>query len=321
MTQLLGLTSVVVPVRNALGFLPRTVPSVLAAARWSSAEVIYVDNGSTDGSAEYLASIAEDCIRVCSLPRGSIAGVRNFGAGQAHGEFLSFLDSDCAIEPDYFEQAVDAIRSSGAAATGFQVDLPPHPNWIEVAWHELHHIRAARNVKYLNSGNFFTRRSAFEGVGGFREDLTTGEDAELGQRYNAAGFTIFASPAVKAVHLGNPQTLPQFYRRMLWHGLGMFGTVSMRRLDRPTAMMLLHFALSGLGLATLFLSGLSLASRVTIAIGLQAAVPIATVMYRQMRTGRRSSLFAGVSLYWLYYWARIQALGLVALKRTDGYWR
>ena len=57
-TRAHGTVSVVVPVRNALAFLARTVPSVLEATRRSGAELIYVDNGSTDESRQYLANRA-----------------------------------------------------------------------------------------------------------------------------------------------------------------------------------------------------------------------------------------------------------------------
>src|SRR5687767_3985262 len=94
--------TVVVPVLNAMRFLPHTVPSLLEAVRdTEGVELVYVDNGSTDSSYEYLSSVGKDGVSVTRLERDPreatrnlSAAARNFGAGHARGEFLSFLDAD-----------------------------------------------------------------------------------------------------------------------------------------------------------------------------------------------------------------------------------
>jgi glycosyltransferase involved in cell wall biosynthesis len=312
--------SVVVPVLNANRFLPLTLPSVLeAAANTVGVELIYVDNGSTDGSDKYLGSIANKGIQVQRLPKSSIAAVRNFGARCARGQFLSFLDADCSVSPHYFDAALDVVRSTGAAATGCEVEAPPDPHWIEAAWHNLHYVGRDREVRYLNSANFFVSRQAFENVGGFREDLRTGEDAELGQRLISAGYRIREASAVGAIHLGNPKSIREFYRRNVWHGLGMLATVNHHRIDKPTTMMILQFFATLSGLVVLFGGPLSLPSRGLIALVLQLVVPSITVAHRARQTGRTSRLSAGVALYWLYYWARLHAFFLVVAGRSGGY--
>jgi glycosyltransferase involved in cell wall biosynthesis len=159
---------VVVPVLNGMGFLPTTVPTLLAAGRHAGqVEFIYVDNGSTDGSDEYLRGRESEGIRLYDRKGDTIAGMRNFGARQGTGQFLSFIDGDCSIPERYFEFAVSVLRSTGAAATGCEIHVPEQPHWIESAWHDLHYVGRDRDVRYLNSGNFFVSRSAFERVGSF----------------------------------------------------------------------------------------------------------------------------------------------------------
>jgi len=312
--------TVVVPVLNGMNFLPETIPTLLAAGRYAGqVEFIYVDNGSTDGSDDYLRGRESEGIRVYSRKGDTIAGMRNFGARQGTGQFLSFIDGDCSIPERYFEIAVSVLRSTGAAATGCEIHVPEQPHWIESAWHDLHYVGRDRDVRYLNSGNFFVSRSAFERVGGFREDMWTGEDAEIGERLTTAGERIRACPDVKAIHLGNPKSISQFYRRNVWHGLGMFGTVSWNRVDKPTAMLGVHLIATIVGLAVLLTTALSPLWRVGIALGLQIVAPLVTVVYRGRRTGGWRSGVSGVFLYWLYYWARIQALALVAVGRSGRY--
>jgi glycosyltransferase involved in cell wall biosynthesis len=310
----------VVPVLNARGHLATTVPTLLAAGcRYGPVEFIYVDNGSTDGSFELLEAFAARNVRRFRLPNARIAAVRNYGAKQTNPEYLSFIDADCAIPEDYFENAVGVIERAGAAATGCGVDLPASPDWIEATWHDLHYVARDRDVAYLNSGNFFVTKSAFDVVGGFREDLWTGEDAELGLRLRSAGYRIRSSPSVNAIHYGNPKSLGAFYRRTVWHGLGMFGTVTWGAIDKPTAMLFAHLLLTGLGVALMALMRASLLARAGTFVALQLVVPVATVLYRMSQTRLTRRALPGVVLYWLYYWARAQALAVVMLGRAKDY--
>jgi glycosyltransferase involved in cell wall biosynthesis len=312
--------SVVVPVLNGMRFLPITLPTLLAAGRRvGSIELIYVDNGSTDGSREFLRSWESKGLKTHEVEGGTIAGMRNRGARQSSGTYLSFIDSDCSVPENYFEEAIDVLRSTGAAATGCEIHVPEHPHWLEAAWHDLHYFGRDRFVPYLNSGNFFVSRAAFQSVGGFREDMVTGEDAEIGQRLVLAGHRIFASPRVKAIHLGNPKSIREFYRRNVWHGLGMFGTVSRKNLDRPTAMLAIHLLATILGIVALLSGQVPIGARLLIAIGLQLLAPVATVIYRGMKTQQWRSAPIGVPLYWLYYWARAYALAIVAFGLSDRY--
>lgn len=316
--------TVIVPLLNAMRFLPQTVTSLLeAAAETPGVELLYVDNGSTDGSYEFLAARGITVERIEREPgaarRNLSAAARNAGARKAHGDFLSFLDADCAIGRNYFNEALDVLRSTGAAATGCETEAPPDRHWIESTWHDLHYVGRYREVHYLNSANFFISREAFEAIGGFREDLPSGADAEIGQRLTNARYRIQEAPAVGAIHLGNPKSVREFYRRSVWHALGMFGTVNLRRIDKPTAMMGSHLLATIAGLAILFGGTFDLATRIAVALLLQLAVPAITVAYRARQTGRPSRFLEGVMLYWLYYWARLQGFALVAAGKGTRY--
>jgi glycosyltransferase involved in cell wall biosynthesis len=305
---------------NAMQFLPTTIPSFLeAAANTGGVEVICLDNGSTDGSFEYLASLVSDSLRLERRAKVSISALRNWGAALGTGDLISFLDADVYVAPQYFNDALRVLSSSGASATGCEYDLPPNPGWIESAWHALHYTGRSRDVQYLNAGNFVVRRAAFNAVRGFMESLPTGEDAELGQRLIRAGHRIYATPEVAAIHLGNPKTIRGFYRRNVWHGVGMFGTVRRDAIDRPTAMMILHGVATVLGVGVLFFGSSAILSRFGLALALQFAVPLATIFYRALKIRRQFPPAQTLFLYWLYYWARLQALFLVVTRAERTY--
>jgi glycosyltransferase involved in cell wall biosynthesis len=311
--------SVVMPVFNSMRYLPRIVPALLSAGRrHGNVEFIFVDNGSTDGSFEHLGNLGANT-RLLSLPGRSIGAVRNFGAKEARGRYISFIDADCEIEPFYFDAAIETLRSSGAFATGHVVDMPPSPGWIEAAWHNLHFRGDARYVAYINTANLFVDRTAFNRVNGFREELVTGEDAELGQRLNTGGFLMYANPAVRAMHLDNPKSVRQFFRRQVWHGIGMFGTVRWNSIDKPTMALMLHLGATIAGLIVVATMRWPLADRLAMAAVLQLMVPGLTVGVRLFRARRVASVVPGVFLYWLYYWARAQALLVIVFGQSRKY--
>ena len=312
--------TVVIPVLNANAHLVRTVPTVLEAARHTKGvQIIFVDNGSTDGTLEFLQSVSQANVRVLPTTGMTISAMRNRGARLGTSKYLSFLDADCAIGSTYFEDAIAVLESTGADATGCEYALPEQPHWLEQTLHDLHYIGRDRDVVALNAGNFFITREAFDDVGGFREDLHTGEDSDIGQRLVLAGRRVYECTRVQAVHYGNPKSIGAHYRRSVWHGLGMFATVSRHRIDRPTAMLGVHILATLFGLGLLFGTKAPMAARILGAVLLQLLVPALTVLYRIARVRRAPKVVPAIVLYWVYYWARIHALVLVLSGRAGGY--
>lgn len=307
--------SVILPVLNSMRTLPQCLRSILAAAaRYRAIELIVVDNGSTDSSCEFAAAIPWPETILLQRPRLTVPALRNEGAALAHGDLLSFIDSDCAVPPDYFYTAVRSLHETGAAATGCMYALPPNPGWIEEVWHRLHAHQRDGLVQYLNAGNFLIWASIFRAAGGFDARLITGEDAELGQRLNSFGYRIFECHAVRAEHLGNPKTLRAFYKKQAWHGLGMFGTFRVWPPDRPTYMTLLHLLLCMLAASIAILLPFQAIYAIPVALCLICAVPAATVIYRIVQGRTAYKPLAGIMLYALYYSARISALVKMAFR-------
>jgi len=311
--------SVVIPVYNSIRHLKACMDAVSAAMRrHGGVEVIALDNGSTDGSYELLISGYGSEATIRREPAATIARLRNLGAGLARGRWLSFIDSDCVIPEDYFERAAAVLATVDAQATGSRYALPtnPPPRWIEMTWHHLHDRRRDGYVSYVPAGNLVISRTAFDAVGGFREALATGEDAELGQRLVAAGYRIYESHTVLAKHLGNPKTLRAFFRQQAWHGLGQFATVRGRSLDKPVAMTALHGLLNLAALVGLVLGPATFAVRLALAAVLSSLAPFVTILFRSRGRTMPARLPHALLLYHLYYDARLWAALLTALGRT-----
>lgn len=314
--QRLPRISVIVPVYDALPYLRACLDSLLDAVdEYGNAEVIVVDNGSTDGSWELLRARYTERITAMRAPDASVGGVRNRGANRADGDILSFLDADCEVGRHYLHAIASVLNDPGKDATGSRYALPEAPTWVEWVWHDLHERPTDGCVSYLNAGNFAVTKSAFQAAGGFREDLASGEDAELGQRITGMGFRIWESSDVIAVHHGNPKTLASFFRKQTWHAIGMFGTVGRGSVDKPVVMMAAHAAAILGGFTWLTVGAGPLPLRVLVAAGLTLPVPVASVLYRFLHGGAVQAPLRALVLYWVYFAARLRGLGILVRER------
>ena len=102
--------SIVVPVYNTEAYLPACVES-LKTQTHENLELLFVDDGSTDGSAAILDAYAKEDprIRVIHRRNGGVSAARNDGIDAATGDFIGFVDSDDTVEPEFVETLLSAF--------------------------------------------------------------------------------------------------------------------------------------------------------------------------------------------------------------------
>ncbi|MFN3597884.1 MAG: glycosyltransferase family 2 protein [Rubricoccaceae bacterium] len=203
--------SVVVPVLNGAHVLARTVPAVCSLVQpRPDAEAVYVDDGSTDGSAALIARLAGAAVRVVrhSGNRGR-AAARNTGAAAARGEALVFLDADVIPEAGLLrglEPALEAGVAAVAALRPGELD-PSEPYHAYLAFGRRGPSHAPPGPlpwRYFVTAAAAIRRSAFEAAGGFDEHVCYGEDLALAcavARAHPAGLRY--APEARATLLDN----------------------------------------------------------------------------------------------------------------------
>jgi glycosyltransferase involved in cell wall biosynthesis len=106
--------SVVIPVYNGAAFIARAIDSALEQSH-RPAEVIVVNDGSTDGTLEVLAAY-RGRIRLLSIANGGVSNARNLGMQASTGELIAFLDADDSWHPNKLQQQVAAMRAYPRAA-------------------------------------------------------------------------------------------------------------------------------------------------------------------------------------------------------------
>lgn len=112
--------SIIVPVYNAGKFLEKCINSLLNQTV-SDLEVILVNDGSTDNSLEICNSFAvkDSRVKVFSQDNAGQSKARNVGLDSAQGEYITFVDSDDWVDPDFYEKLIDAsVRNDADIACG-----------------------------------------------------------------------------------------------------------------------------------------------------------------------------------------------------------
>jgi glycosyltransferase involved in cell wall biosynthesis len=180
--------SVIIPTFNRLPLLPAAVQSVLSQD-YTDFELIVIDDGSTDGTREYLESIDDPRLRVLSVPHGGrISVARNHGVRAARGEWLAFLDSDDVWLPGKLTLQLDVLGKNpkyGWCGAAYQlVDANDEPMAIRSRFPHfafegwvlplLLNYSASVTIPVL-----VVRRSIVEEVGLFDESLVSREDYDL----------------------------------------------------------------------------------------------------------------------------------------------
>jgi GT2 family glycosyltransferase len=297
--------SIIVPVFNALAYLEHTATALRDLVDTTpDAELIFVDNGSTDGSWEKVKSLECENTKTIRKPDVNVGEVRNAGALMAAGSVLVFVDADCLVDSDYLESIRAAMEQSGAAAVGAYYSMSPDPNWLERSWHRLHEPDANGFTSWVPAGNLAVRADVFRSIGGFRADLSSGEDVDLCRRIEATGTPVYQSMSIVSRHLGNAQKASDFIRKHAWHGEGMIAAEGRRRLSRPLIMTVAHWVLIVATVAlVLALRQPPVRSALLILLAV-STIPAVTVAYRSIQKRRFIEPISGVAAYALYYLAR-----------------
>lgn len=175
--------SVVIPTYDRWPMLRAAIDSVLAQT-YPSREIIVVDDGSKDGTAQELAARYGEAVQVVIQPQRGVAAARNLGVARAAGDHIAFLDSDDLWRPRKLEVQMSFMRR--------------HPEWricqTEEVWirrgvrvnpKKKHRkpsgdiFRASLELCLVSPSAVLMTRELFERAGGFDESFPVCEDYDL----------------------------------------------------------------------------------------------------------------------------------------------
>ncbi|HKF80045.1 MAG TPA: glycosyltransferase family A protein [Thermoleophilaceae bacterium] len=221
--------SVVVPTRGRVGYLQVTLHSLESQDPAAPYELLVVDDGSTDGTRELLGRRGAPSLRLD--PSRGLNAARNAGVKATRGELVGFVDDDVGVPSGWLHALMEgAERNPEAEAFGGPIrarfegpaprgcgredpplttlDLGPEDRACEVVW----------------GANMLVRRSAFDRIGGFDEQIEGGGDEEEWlERLRAAGGRVVYLAAAGLDHrrAGDDARLRSLVRGAFTRGRGL----------------------------------------------------------------------------------------------------
>ena len=202
--------------RNEGDRLARCLETCLA----TEAPVVYVDSGSTDGSAERARDLGAEVIDLDMTKPFTAARARNEGLdhliAQSPGlEFVQFVDGDCELLPDWLSASMQEMVARPKVGVVWGNRLERHPD--KTVYNRLTHVEWLYNFPYGDvgacGGDSLMRVEAFHAVDGFDSALISGEEPELCFRLRHAGWIIFHIDADRALHDVDMQRFGQWWKR------------------------------------------------------------------------------------------------------------
>lgn len=240
-----------IPVYNGARTISQTVECVLQQSL-KAVDVIVVDDGSTDDTAEILKRYGN---RIVYIPKknGGPASARNLGVQFAGGDYIAFTDSDCQPEVHWLRNLMKGfvepevggvggiVRSADGSVTGQYIDLIRLLDPLE---------DRSGEIPYIITANACFRAEALARAGGFNERFRKpgGEEAELCFRVRKLGYRFALAREAVVLH-HHRQNAISLIRTLVNYGEGawMIGKIwPDRRIARPMRL----FFRSLLGLRT-----------------------------------------------------------------------
>ena len=218
--------TVAICTRNRAPLLARAVEAAVGEARAAAAEVLVVDNASTDDTPAVARGLARDGVRVVREPELGLSAARNRALAEARGEVVAFLDDDAVPRAGWLAALLAPYASPAVAAVGGPIRLAfatPPPAWLVPALHGALSAYdlgpAPRRVRYGEAdypygGNVSLRASDARDAGGFSTRFGLRgtaqlqfEEIDLCYRLDAAGREVRYAPEAVVDHCIAPERL------------------------------------------------------------------------------------------------------------------
>jgi GT2 family glycosyltransferase len=228
--------SIIIVSWNAREHLGACLESIRASAPCRLAEIIVVDNASTDGSADWVEQHAPEATLIRAGANIGFASANNLAMRKASGSLFALVNSDARVHPgcleilaDHLEQHADA-GMAGPRVTGGDGLLQRSCRRFPGVWNTLcralafdralggrgifagyevppERHRQLHNAEVLSGCFLLVRRAAVEQVGGLDERFFFyGEDIDWCRRFRDAGWKLAYVPAATATHFGGGST-------------------------------------------------------------------------------------------------------------------
>ena len=241
--------SVIIPTYNRRHELEKLLHSLNRQTLPSSQfEIIVVDDGSGDGTEEWLMKHLDQFkvkILFYTQVHGGPGAARNLGMKKAKGDIFAFIDTDCIAEPKWLEHLIKPFDSEKMGAVGGKEIINDKDPLLMRCFHYLMTsplttggLRGKRGRRlahfYPRTFNMAISRKAYQATGGFKK-MFHAEDIELSYRIKQEGFDLDYQDYARVYHRRREQ-LSKFLKQTFYMGKA---RITLARLH-PASLELLH---------------------------------------------------------------------------------
>jgi glycosyltransferase involved in cell wall biosynthesis len=183
--------SIIVPLYNKAAFVAASLRSILEQAH-PHFEVVVVDDGSTDGSADVVRGFRDDRIRLVTQANQGVSAAKNRGIDEARHDLIAFLDADDWWDRDYLRQMARLVEAhpelslycASYARVEHGIAVPSEPTFRTAGSHTVfdpieESVRAGTFVMPLHTSSTVIRRSILARSGAFDPAIRYYEDYDL----------------------------------------------------------------------------------------------------------------------------------------------
>src|SRR5271156_140047 len=182
------LVSILIPAYNAEEWLAYTVQSAIAQT-WQRKEIIVVDDGSTDGTAEVARGFASKGVKVVSTPNQGLCGAVNHAYQLCQGDYIQELDSDDLLAPSKIERQLGALQEGDSkrillsSPWAYFYYRPSRARFVpNPLWHDLSPVewllRKMDENLHMQNATWLVSRELAEAAGPWDERLYYDQDGE-----------------------------------------------------------------------------------------------------------------------------------------------
>ena len=257
--------SVVIPAFNAENCIRRTLESLLRQTFKGRVEVIVVNDGSKDRTADAVKEFSKGRKNISLINQANQgpAAARNAGARAAKGSILLFTDSDCVVEKDWIEEMLKPFSNKEIVGVQGRYRIYNKESlvarFVQYEVEERYQrMEKQPTIDFIGSYSAGYRRDVFLSFGGFDTSFkkASGEDPEISYRMADKGLKMVFAPKAIVYH-SHPDSLKRYLK--MKYGRGYWGDMlykkhPQKRLGQSynSVYYFLHIFLTGLlGLLTI----------------------------------------------------------------------
>jgi glycosyltransferase involved in cell wall biosynthesis len=182
------LVSILIPAYNAQELIAETLRSATAQT-WKRKEIVVVDDGSTDRTAEVARGFASKGVTVVSTQNGGLSAAQNQAFRHSQGDYIQWLDSDDLLAPDKIERQLAALRDSDSKRTLLSSPWAPFyyrrrgARFVHNSlWQDLSPVewllRMMSENLHMQNATWLVSRELTEAAGPWNEGLQYDQDGE-----------------------------------------------------------------------------------------------------------------------------------------------